>query len=586
MTRIKHTRITVRRWFTLFGIATAALLTFFSVFIALYASHILRQNTYSAAIQSLRSYRDQLQLALRGEELYLAGFTYDSSLIDALDQADPSGTSWFRASYALQNEFTSHVGLSSWENYFYYSPDIKLMIANRSFTGNGYAKSVLPRFIDNLYSDKSDQTSPRENPAKKWNILKIDNDWYLLYVRRQRNGYLGSSIRLAGFLSTINNASGKIHNDFSDSKGVLLGNGADTKLDELPDEIARKGYTFENFYETRNLVCVLPIMNTSVSIVSLTPDHSLDASVRIFQSLVLLIFLIGLMVFVVFYLASKRMVATPVQRILSAMKSIRSGHRETRIHLDAGCQEFVSIGQSFNETIDEIDRLSSAVLSEQLAKKQAQIEYLKLQVTPHFLINCLNSVYQLTEIGENELSLKMTESLTTFLRYLINCGRSVSLTEELHQAENYANFSLIRYPGGLTFHSEVTPDAKNATVVPYLILGFVENTVKYSVSLGSMTHIEVRIMRTENDQLLIRMSDTGSGYSKEALARLNRLNDASFESHSDHIGLENVCHRVRLVLGDHCHFQFENDPVTGGAVNTILIPWQPWEGDKYEPVNR
>ena len=57
------------------------------------------------------------------------------------------------------------------------------------------------------------------------------------------------------------------------------------------------------------------------------------------------------------------------------------------------------------------------------------------------MINCLNTIYQLTENNHADLARQMLQNLSVHLRYTLSSGQTVSLLEELNLVKNYVELS-------------------------------------------------------------------------------------------------------------------------------------------------
>ena len=69
--------------------------------------------------------------------------------------------------------------------------------------------------------------------------------------------------------------------------------------------------------------------------------------------------------------------------------------------------------------INEIQNLRISIYEEQLAKKRADLQYLKAQLAPHFLINCLNIIFVLSQDPKNtKTTRKFIETLNIFVTHL------------------------------------------------------------------------------------------------------------------------------------------------------------------------
>jgi hypothetical protein len=52
--------------------------------------------------------------------------------------------------------------------------------------------------------------------------------------------------------------------------------------------------------------------------------------------------------------------------------------------------------------MDQIKSLKIIAYEKTLAAQQAQLQYLQIQIRPHFFLNCLSALYGLAEVGESE----------------------------------------------------------------------------------------------------------------------------------------------------------------------------------------
>ena len=73
----------------------------------------------------------------------------------------------------------------------------------------------------------------------------------------------------------------------------------------------------------------------------------------------------------------------------------------------------------------------------ELQNRQAELEYLKSQINPHFLFNNLNSIYSLI-YHKSDKALKAVEQLSSLLRYMLyEKNKEVLLTEEVDYLKNF-----------------------------------------------------------------------------------------------------------------------------------------------------
>jgi two-component system LytT family sensor kinase len=175
-------------------------------------------------------------------------------------------------------------------------------------------------------------------------------------------------------------------------------------------------------------------------------------------------------------------------------------------------------------------------------KLQAELNFLKGQIHPHFLFNTLNNLYALTlKKSENspEVVLKLSE-LLSFMLYECN-SRTVPLSKELKLIENYIALEKIRYDDRLTITYETEGDVSKNQIPPMLLLPFVENAFKHGTS-DSIDEVWVDIhIKVEGRSLSLSVNNS-NGY--------DTVEKNEFD-YQKGIGLKNVHRRLELLYEDH-----------------------------------
>ncbi len=572
--------LTIRRWYTLFFLVFVILLGLSFTSISWQTSEAVSEKVRFAASSNLYAVCRQAEDKMHSCSLFLSSVMTRPTEITSLITASPDTQDWFSATYLLKEKFNDAGGLNAGADFFYYQPSDQTLIGSSRVNVQSWRSALTP-----LIEVQEDGGTKQVH----WNLMTVENrvsapSVCLTRLLSLKGGYLGCSIPVNDLLSNLTSALVDSNYTIANADGKLLRDASDEVIIEDFSRILENDYSIVTLKGVKCMILTMPLADTDLFLVSITQDYPRMVSATLLRAFIIILFLISLLVFLVFYFLSRKMIAQPVSRLLDIMRRVREGDTGERLLENTGCLEFTEIGRSFNETMDELEQLKISIYEKQLSQKEDQIEMLKMQVTPHFLVNCLNSVHQLIEVGRSDLSLKMTQGLTQLLRYLLDSGRSVSLKEELAQTSNYVELSLIRYPGAIDYEEDIDPEMLDAAIVPYLVLEFVENTVKYEVTMGEVTKIRVQARRIQKDgqpdRLMLIMTDSGEGYSEKVLEKLSHLDDLDSSKwfKESHIGIENVYRRVRLLLGNDCSFQFSNDPETGGAQMVVEVPFAPYTG--------
>lgn len=124
--------------------------------------------------------------------------------------------------------------------------------------------------------------------------------------------------------------------------------------------------------------------------------------------------------------------------------------------------------------------LETQILETQLKLKEQELNYLKMQIQPHFLFNTLNTMYgfALKKADETpEMILKLS-NLLDYLLYEVD-KPLVPLTKEINHINDYINLEQMRFSDRLAVNFECDPIPENVTIAPMLLLPFIENSFKH-----------------------------------------------------------------------------------------------------------
>lgn len=164
--------------------------------------------------------------------------------------------------------------------------------------------------------------------------------------------------------------------------------------------------------------------------------------------------------------------------------------------------------------------------------REAELQFLRSQINPHFLFNTLNNIYSLVY----EQSARAPEAvlqLSNLLRYMLYEKKEhVPVEKEWGYIDDFITLQQLRFDYPVRVMRETHIDAEGKTIPPYLLIPFIENAFKH----GDFRQEPLRLLLTvSNKELLFESS--------------NRIQ----QSHKDEaggIGLANVQRRLNLIYPD------------------------------------
>lgn len=198
--------------------------------------------------------------------------------------------------------------------------------------------------------------------------------------------------------------------------------------------------------------------------------------------------------------------------------------------------------------------LETKFLETQLKLKEQELNYLKMQIHPHFLFNTLNTIYGFALKKADETP-EMILKLSNLLDYLLYQADKpfVSLREEIDHIKDYIALEKMRFHDTL----QVSISEENVTelqqVAPMLFIPFVENSFKHGHIKNGILKIFISITVEEGNVIF-------------------KIENSSVDKcpTDDGIGLTNIRKRLELVYKKSYHLKFKQK--TGSFIVNLSIP--------------
>ncbi|HLX92287.1 MAG TPA: histidine kinase [Puia sp.] len=181
----------------------------------------------------------------------------------------------------------------------------------------------------------------------------------------------------------------------------------------------------------------------------------------------------------------------------------------------------------------------------ELEKTIAELNFLKAQVNPHFLLNTLNNLYALI-LEKSEKSGEAVLKLADIMKYILAEGKEdkVKLSKEIDLLHNYAELERLRKPNAeIEFRLEGIHG--NDQITPLLLLPLVENAFKYGLnSVARNGFVRINIA-AENNKLNLTVENNMPPKDSPALQSLG-------------IGIKNLNKRLEILYPGKYMFTREN----------------------------
>lgn len=316
----------------------------------------------------------------------------------------------------------------------------------------------------------------------------------------------------------------------------------------------------------------IPGVSLSVAYNSLSsnPLRNID----LFQMVMLCLIIVFIVLIPVLWFYVQRLLLTPITQLNELFHQIRNNHPDSRVPVDSSIVELRSFAENFNEMLDSIDALSRKVYEQKLDVTRARLQYLQLQIRPHFYLNCLKNMYSQLSMKNYDKIGKMILALSAYFSQAFrDVHNFVSLKDELEACQSYIELQNV-LERDITFTVDIDGRCVGAACSPMTVVTFVENSIKHSANDSSLTiTVTARLLQEKDagDTLNITIKNNGA-FSAEALSELNSADPSEMVYKHEKIGISNIRYRLWLLYREKAAVTFANED--GWAVVNIHMPFE------------
>lgn len=147
---------------------------------------------------------------------------------------------------------------------------------------------------------------------------------------------------------------------------------------------------------------------------------------------------------------------------------------------------------------------------------EVEMKALRAQINPHFIFNCLNSIYQYMEKNSAKLAGEYLVKFSNLIRTILEKSenKEVELQEDIYALELYIQLEQLRMNYRFKYDIQVDPGINSSgTFVPLMIVQpFVENSIWHGFNQKKEPGILKIIISIEKDMLKYTLEDNGEEF--------------------------------------------------------------------------
>lgn len=286
------------------------------------------------------------------------------------------------------------------------------------------------------------------------------------------------------------------------------------------------------------------------------------------------LFLIGIFgaVFVAAVLLAlwlSRVVCGPLRSMTGTVEKVGEGDLSLRTEVTTA-DEIGTLGKEFNHMLDYIEALIAQVIEEEQQKKDAELEALQYQITPHFMYNTLNSIKCYAMIhNEKEIATVIGDFVELLQTCIRKKGTFLTVAEEIQVLKNYIHLQEFRNGEEYQAAYAIEREAEQCLIPRLILQPLVENALIHGLDLkNNRKHLTIEAY-TSGSRLYMKVRDNGRGMTQEQIEELLKKKGKKTKGLTA-VGIPNIQERLQLYYGTQAKLSLKSSGE--GTEATIYLP--------------
>tara|TARA_R110000764_G_scaffold239973_2_gene341064 strand:- start:13881 stop:14921 length:1041 start_codon:yes stop_codon:yes gene_type:complete len=206
---------------------------------------------------------------------------------------------------------------------------------------------------------------------------------------------------------------------------------------------------------------------------------------------------------------------------------------------------FVLIAIAFKSVSDRLE-LEQKAKERESENLKTELAFLRSQISPHFLLNVLNSMVALIRLKSDKLEPTVLR-LSSILQYMLydTNDEKVLLRSEVDYLNSYIELQKMRFGDRLELHVDLALLEDWHVIEPMLLIPFVENAFKHGTGMLEKPIIDIKLQVKDNHLTFV--------------IKNKFVPDDTAKDHARGIGLANVERRLDLLYGKNKNLRITNE---------------------------
>ncbi|WP_168735530.1 sensor histidine kinase [Cohnella fermenti] len=270
----------------------------------------------------------------------------------------------------------------------------------------------------------------------------------------------------------------------------------------------------------------------------------------------------------------------PLRRMILTMRRVQKG--DFRINLDIrNRSEIGQLADSYKIMVAELKEHIDTIKLEARKKRDAELNALQAQITPHFLYNTLNSIKIMARLQKMDGIEELTSALIELLQMSISHKSTfITIEQELDMVKKYVLLRNYRSGNRYSVEFDYSEEVLSFMTVKLSLQPIIENAINHGLEPKSgKGNIRISV-RKEYHDLKITVDDNGIGMNAEQIAKIwseERSGGRQFSG----IGIRNIHERFVMQFGSEYGIVYDSVPGQYTRAVLTLPAFRESEADRY-----
>lgn len=279
-------------------------------------------------------------------------------------------------------------------------------------------------------------------------------------------------------------------------------------------------------------------------------------------------------------------ITAPLSELMHRMRRVQDNQLAVEAE-DRHADELAGVNNTFNKTVMRLRQSIEDIQRAEQEKAALELRALTSQISPHFLTNTLNTIRTLAQMQNVSNVESMVGSLINILSARLRKHDAlVPLREETALLQDYINLQSYRSFNETAIEISVDETVQDCLIPVFTLQPLVENSLRHGGLDAKIDgQIVIKAYRFGSD-VHILVIDNGSGISPERLEEIRTLQLTSTSAPAEHIGVQNIHQRIRLLFGGNYGLTLSSEPGLFTEVDILLPYMQQSPSDSSEERSR